>query len=219
MLPSVRGAGFHMISEKTIPVLRVDGPSGSWGLITVATTALAGVVSIIQKLRRGRLAGIVAGHGQAEINLGRHRNGRRAQLRPVSAVVTAKAGEHIADAIQPQPGIRIIGRKTSRGGGQPLVVARSAKKSPFMPGVASAAAKGLPDPGWRGPSNRPRPKGRTNPARPGDQTSKLPVLELIFKIELIAGAADVIAGAADVHAIGRDGDGGRNGRIADVLRV
>ena len=66
-----------------MPVLRLEGPSGSWGLTIVATTALVGVVSIIQKLRRGQLIGVVAADGQAEINLAGHGNGLGAQEGPI----------------------------------------------------------------------------------------------------------------------------------------
>ena len=58
-------------------------------------------------------------------------------------------------------------------------------------------------PGWRAPSSRPRAQrsDKPNPARQ-TATSKLPVLKLIFKVELIAGAANAVAGAGDVHSVG-----------------
>ncbi len=45
LLLSLRGAGFHMISEMIIPVLRLEGPIGSLGSISAATTELVGVLA------------------------------------------------------------------------------------------------------------------------------------------------------------------------------
>ena len=73
-----------------------------------------------------------------------------------------------------------------------------------MPGVASVAAKGWPA-SRLARAIKPASAQRSDKPKPGQTltiTSKLPVLELILEIKLIAGAANVIAGAGDIHAIG-----------------
>ena len=88
-----------------------------------------------------------------------------------------------------------------------------------MPGVARAAANGLPASRLaRAIKPACGPKvGQTQPGQ-ADRDVKIAGLELIFKIELIAGAANVVAGAGDGHPVGRVGVGGSDGRTADVLR-